>query len=85
MQYLKDLLIPVEVLYPTVALDHFENVVYQNYESFLKEFMPDAWDLVKVRFSSTDVEFVAVMDNGQHVVNGVTVEKFVAWCKKVVV
>lgn len=69
--------------YPAKALDHFEELVFENWQSFLKEFCPTAWDLVKVRFASTGVEFVFLVEDGQHLVDGTSLDKFLAWCEGV--
>lgn len=69
--------------YPSKALDYFEELVFENWQSFLKEFFPDAWDLVSVRFASTGVEFVVILADGQHVVDGAPLSKFLAWCEGV--
>lgn len=69
--------------YPSKSLDYFEDLVFKNWELFLKKFLPEAFDLVRVRFASCGVEFVAVLSEGQHVVDGVSIDKFLRWCEEV--
>ncbi len=69
--------------YPSKPLDYYEDLVFSHWELFLKEFLPEAFDLARVRFSSSGVEFVAVLASGQHVVDGVHIEKFLNWCERV--
>lgn len=70
--------------YPAKALIHFESIVYNNWEKFLDKFGKGVFfDLVRVGFNSSGVEFVYILKDGQHVVDGITLGKFLEWCEGV--
>ena len=61
------------------ACSTLEKAIFDNEESFMKAFANDAGELIHLRFSSNTIEFVFVVDSGQHCVNGITWEKFIEW------
>ncbi len=70
--------------YPDQSLTYFEDLVYTNWEKFLSAFgKGDFFDLVRVGFNSTGVEFVYILKEGQHLVDGITLGKFLEWCEGV--
>ncbi len=69
--------------YPAKTLNYYEELIFNHWTNFLDEFSPEASDLVRVRFSSSGVEFVVIMMDGESVVDGTTLDKFLAWVEVV--
>jgi hypothetical protein len=66
-------------------LEYYGDLIYDNEESFLKEFCTckDVMILVSVSWSSCTMHFVYIKDSGQHISDSASVDKFIDWVKRV--
>jgi DNA-dependent RNA polymerase auxiliary subunit epsilon len=63
-------------------LSFYISLIYDNEKSFLDYAkFNDDWEIVRVSFSSENVEYVAVNLDGQHILNGMTIDNFEKWMK----
>lgn len=56
-----------------------EKAIFDHEETFMKQFTKMSGELIHVRFSSNTIEYVFIVDSGQHCVNGITWEDFIEW------
>lgn len=62
------------------SLAKYELVCFENEKSFLLRFASaQAWQLVKVSFSSEVIYFTYVLYSGQHIANSCKREDFINW------
>jgi len=63
------------------ALDPYEKIVFDNSQSFIERFCGDhdVWDLTEIHFSSSEIKYVYVHFEGQHIVNGIDWDEFKEW------
>ncbi len=63
------------------VLNSWEKIAIDNEDKFLHEFCHDAWTLIKVYWCSEHMEFVYVLDSGQHVSDSITMEQWMDFLK----
>jgi len=67
------------------TLAEFEYDVFENEESFLKEFCAgqDVMTLLEISFTSSSIKIVYILQCGQHIVNSFNLTRFLLWYNKI--
>jgi hypothetical protein len=60
-----------------------EGIIFKHEESFISTFCKHPCELIHVRLSSSTVEFVMLLNSGQHVIDGITWDQFTEWYRNV--
>lgn len=65
------------------SLSEYIGLIYDNDESFLKEFVRgEAFDLVEVTFGSEHLRISYVLEGGPTVTDAIEMDRFIAWAAR---
>ena len=72
-----DFIRPTRKLYD---LEYYEDLIHAHEESFIETFLKgDIMGIVSVRWNARNIEIHYVLECGQHLTNGDTMEAFIKW------
>jgi hypothetical protein len=60
----------------TATFYEWEEIAYDEKDEFVEKFCPEAWTLTSVSWNSEKMNFVYVLDSGQHVANSVKISEW---------